>query len=69
MPMPSLASWTSGEQCSGIGLAVARKARATPSDEVTVVDPACGSGAYLLGMMLELVERARPACPRGEAQG
>ena len=25
-------------------------------DEVTVVDPACGSGAYLLGMMQELVE-------------
>ena len=25
-------------------------------DEVTVVDPACGSGAYLLGMLQELVE-------------
>ena len=25
-------------------------------DEVTVVDPACGSGAYLLGMMQELIE-------------
>ena len=25
-------------------------------DEITVVDPACGSGAYLLGMMQELVE-------------
>ena len=25
-------------------------------DQVTVVDPACGSGAYLLGMMQELVE-------------
>ena len=25
-------------------------------NEVTVVDPACGSGAYLLGMMQELVE-------------
>ena len=25
-------------------------------DEVTVVDPACGSGAYLLGMMQELVD-------------
>ena len=24
--------------------------------EVTVVDPACGSGAYLLGMMQELIE-------------
>ena len=28
----------------------------TALDEVTVVDPACGSGAYLLGMMQELVE-------------
>ena len=25
-------------------------------DEITVVDPACGSGAYLLGMLQELVE-------------
>ena len=25
-------------------------------DEVTVIDPACGSGAYLLGMLQELVE-------------
>ena len=25
-------------------------------DEITIVDPACGSGAYLLGMMQELVE-------------
>lgn len=25
-------------------------------DEMTVIDPACGSGAYLLGMMQELVE-------------
>ena len=39
----------------GIGLAQARDvARALA--EVTVVDPACGSGAYLLGMMQELVE-------------
>ena len=27
-----------------------------PLAEVTVVDPACGSGAYLLGMMQELIE-------------
>ena len=25
-------------------------------DEITVVDPACGSGAFLLGMMQELVD-------------
>ena len=29
---------------------------ATALESVTVVDPACGSGAYLLGMMQELVE-------------
>ena len=40
---------------SGISVSDARDiARAL--DEVTVVDPACGSGAYLLGMMQELVE-------------
>ena len=38
-----------------IGVAQARDvARALA--EVTVVDPACGSGAYLLGMMQELIE-------------
>ncbi len=40
---------------SGISLASAQ-AVAGALDEVTVVDPACGSGAYLLGMMQELVE-------------
>lgn len=40
---------------SAISLAHAR-AVASALDEVTVVDPACGSGAYLLGMMQELVE-------------
>ena len=40
---------------SGISLDAAREiGRAL--DEVTVVDPACGSGAYLLGMLQELVE-------------
>ena len=38
-----------------IGIAAARKV-AEALSEVTVVDPACGSGAYLLGMMQELVE-------------
>ena len=40
---------------SGISLTSAQ-AVAGALDEVTVVDPACGSGAYLLGMMQELVE-------------
>ena len=40
---------------SGVSVSDAREiGRAL--DEVTVVDPACGSGAYLLGMMQELVE-------------
>ena len=38
-----------------IDIAAARKV-AEALSEVTVVDPACGSGAYLLGMMQELVE-------------
>ena len=40
---------------SGIGLTAARNV-SDALDEVSVVDPACGSGAYLLGMMQELVE-------------
>ena len=40
---------------SGISLASASRV-GQALDEVTVVDPACGSGAYLLGMMQELVE-------------
>ena len=39
----------------GIGVAQARRL-AEALAEVTVVDPACGSGAYLLGMMQELIE-------------
>ena len=38
-----------------IDIAAARRVAGALS-EVTVVDPACGSGAYLLGMMQELVE-------------
>ena len=39
----------------GLGVAQARRVAASLA-EVTVVDPACGSGAYLLGMMQELIE-------------
>ena len=39
----------------GIGVAQARRV-AEALAEVTVVDPACGSGVYLLGMMQELIE-------------
>ena len=35
--------------------------------EATVVDPACGSGAYLLGMMQELIElQTRPLQRRSQ---
>ena len=40
---------------SGVSVSDAREIGGA-LDEVTVVDPACGSGAYLLGMMQELVE-------------
>ena len=40
---------------AGISLAAARRISQALS-EVTVVDPACGSGAYMLGMMQELIE-------------
>ena len=43
------------QDASGTSLAHAQ-AVAAALDEVAVVDPACGSGAYLLGMMQELVE-------------
>ena len=41
---------------SGISSVASARKVAAALDEVTVVDPACGSGAYLLGMMQELVE-------------
>ena len=51
----ALARFVDGRDASGFDLtASARIAQAI--DEVSVVDPACGSGAYLLGMMQELVE-------------
>ncbi len=50
-----IARFVDARDTSGISLAAAPKL-AEALDEVTVVDPACGSGAYLLGMMQELVE-------------
>ena len=41
---------------SGITTVNAARAISNALDEITVVDPACGSGAYLLGMLQELVE-------------
>ena len=51
----AVAKFVDERDTSGITLDGARRAAAA-LDEVTVVDPACGSGAYLLGMMQELVE-------------
>ena len=41
---------------SAISSAASARRMAEALDKITVVDPACGSGAYLLGMMQELVE-------------
>ena len=51
----ALAKFVDEHDASGIPLAAARRV-GEALDEITVVDPACGSGAYLLGMMQELVE-------------
>ena len=54
----------------GISPAADAPAISRALDEITVVDPACGSGAYLLGMLQELVELAdylvqrRRRCPK-----
>ena len=50
-----IAAFVDDHDASGLSLADAR-AISQALDEVTVVDPACGSGAYLVGMMQELVE-------------
>ena len=51
----AVAAFVDRRDASEIPLARASRV-ADALDQVTVVDPACGSGAYLLGMMQELVE-------------
>ncbi len=51
----SITNFVDERDTSGISLASAPKV-AEALDAVTVVDPACGSGAYLLGMMQELID-------------
>ncbi len=51
----SIAGFVDERDTSGIGVALARRL-AEALTAVTVVDPACGSGAYLLGMMQELID-------------
>ena len=51
----AIAEFVDEHRTDDIDIAAARMV-ADVLGEVTVVDPACGSGAYLLGMMQELVE-------------
>ena len=51
----AIAAFVDDHHTSEIDIAAARRLAAA-LDEVTVADPACGSGAYLLGMMQELIE-------------
>ena len=51
----AIAKFVDEHDASAISIAAARGV-GEALDEITVVDPACGSGAYLLGMMQELVE-------------
>ena len=50
-----IAGFVDEHRTAAIDIAAARRVAGALSD-VTVVDPACGSGAYLLGMVQELVE-------------
>ena len=50
-----IAKFVDERETSGVSLPSAPKV-AEALEDVTVVDPACGSGAYLLGMMQELVD-------------
>ena len=50
-----IAKFVDERETSGVSLPSAPKV-AEALEDLTVVDPACGSGAYLLGMMQELVE-------------
>ena len=52
----AIARFVDQRDTSGISSVASARKVAESLDEVTVVDPACGSGAYLLGMMQELVE-------------
>ena len=52
----AIARFVDDRDTSGISSVASARMVAQALYEVTVVDPACGSGAYLLGMMQELVE-------------
>ena len=51
----AIGAFVDDRDTSGIPLPIAHRV-SQALDDVTVVDPACGSGAYLLGMLQELVD-------------
>ena len=55
LPAEVIAKFVDDRDTSDIPVATAPRV-SQALDDVTVVDPACGSGAYLLGMMQELVD-------------
>ena len=55
LPSESIEYFVDMHDVSGLNLASAEAVRKA-LEQIKVVDPACGSGAYLLGMMHELVE-------------
>ena len=55
LSLEAIVRFVDNHDTSGISITGAQQL-ASALEEVTVVDPACGSGAYLLGMMQELVE-------------
>ena len=55
LTLESIAKFVDAHETESIQVAQARRL-ADALAQVTVVDPACGSGAYLLGMMQELIE-------------
>lgn len=55
LTLDAIAAFVDEHRTDDMDIAAARKV-ADALSEVTVVDPACGSGAYLLGMMQELIE-------------
>ena len=56
VPPEAVARFVDERDTSGISTVAAARRVADSLAQVAVVDPACGSGAYLLGMMQELVE-------------
>ena len=56
IPESAIAKFVDSRDTAGISGSIQARAISESLAEITVVDPACGSGAYLLGMLQELVE-------------